>query len=693
MSTQPPVQGSISYQRVEILKDSTLGVGSYGAVYKARCDQLLCAAKVLHSMLFDRDAEQQIAPQRAHRLPIRRFERECQFLSAIRHPNIIQYLGIHHDPNTNLPVLLMELMDQSLTSFLENSQSPVAFHVQVNICHDVALALSFLHSNGIIHRDLSSNNVLMIGNIRAKVTDFGMAKMFSFDAQTLTKQPGAVVYMPPESLDDNVEYSYKLDCFAIGVLIIQVLTRLFPKPGGRLRKVDEGLYQKVPEHSRRKNHIDLIPKDHPLLPLALECIENEENNRPSIREIVERLSEVRQSSLYLHSVSANDVPSLAVDQLQLDELVRKNEQISDLESVLLEKDEQIRSISAHFQQRIEDLEGQLQQQFRVIDGTKTTIRNDSEVVITCKEGKRAPRALYRMSNAVMNGDTIFFISNTPHLIFYTYNWTTFEWSQLPDIANDLEWYISTIVMVNGHLTTIGGYDEDENLTNQLFSLVPDEETGYERWQEDLPPMLTKPDGSVAFSYACHLVVAGGLVEDSVFTNIVEVLNTNTLTWAAACSLPEPLATASVTVCNDNVFILGGWCSENTPTCSVLTCNIRDLIDSSTKSCTDETRDQIKRNIWYRIADLPVLKSTCITYQGHLLVVGGVNVMNKAVTAVYVYDRAANSWRVIGQMLVPRGQAYVTVLPSSEILVVGGHKGYYLNKLYEVELLTVNSNEI
>ena len=107
-----------------------------------------------------------------------RFEQECQFLSGVRHPNIVQYLGVSRDPESGLPVLLMELMDSSLTRFLEQSEEPLHFHIQLNLCHDIALALTYLHSNGIIHRDLSSNNVLLIGSgNRAKVTDFGMSKL------------------------------------------------------------------------------------------------------------------------------------------------------------------------------------------------------------------------------------------------------------------------------------------------------------------------------------------------------------------------------------------------------------------------------------------------------------------------------------------------------------------------------------
>ena len=85
----------IGFKRVQLLKDLILGIGSYGKVCKVQCDDLLCAAKLIHETLFDPTAQQLIAPQREHRLPMRRFEQECEFLSTIRHPNIVQYLGIY----------------------------------------------------------------------------------------------------------------------------------------------------------------------------------------------------------------------------------------------------------------------------------------------------------------------------------------------------------------------------------------------------------------------------------------------------------------------------------------------------------------------------------------------------------------------------------------------------------------------
>ena len=77
------------FKSIQLLKDQTLGIGSYGKVCKAKCDDLLYAAKFIHETLFDPTAQQLIAPQREHRLPIRRFEQECEFLSTVRHPKSV----------------------------------------------------------------------------------------------------------------------------------------------------------------------------------------------------------------------------------------------------------------------------------------------------------------------------------------------------------------------------------------------------------------------------------------------------------------------------------------------------------------------------------------------------------------------------------------------------------------------------
>ena len=136
---------------------------------KAKCDGLLCAAKIMHPTLFDKQD-----PGTA--TYIRKFREECHLLSLARHPNVVQYLATSQDPDTQLPVLIMELCEKSLTAFLERSPGPLPYHIQVNISLDIALGLVYLHSNGVIHRDHMGKNILMVAGPRAKITDFGMSK-------------------------------------------------------------------------------------------------------------------------------------------------------------------------------------------------------------------------------------------------------------------------------------------------------------------------------------------------------------------------------------------------------------------------------------------------------------------------------------------------------------------------------------
>ena len=311
-------------------EEQVLGVGSYGKVYKARYGQLPCAAKLLHDTMFESGDQGRFKFAE-------RFEQECQFLSRIKHPNIVQYLGTSTDYRSRRLALLMELMDESLTRFLERSTDSLPYHIQVNICHDVALALSYLHFNGIIHRDLSSNNILLIGEAsRAKVTDFGMSKLMDANLRMtpLTLCPGATAYMPPEALITPPHYSNKLDCFSHGVLTIQIITKRFPEPSDANRYVEDREYPtgrlllQIPEAERRKEHIDLIESSHPLRNLALRCIEDRDRNRPSADRICEQLAGLRREGDYEQSAE------------EARELVReRNTLTSRLQEQLAEKDQ------------------------------------------------------------------------------------------------------------------------------------------------------------------------------------------------------------------------------------------------------------------------------------------------------------------------------------------------------------------
>ena len=209
----------------------------------------------------------------------------------------------------------MELCDESLTAFLKRSPGPLSYHVQVNVCHDIALALVYLHSNGLIHRDLTGKNVLIISGPRAKITDFGVSKFAAVNPcmMIMTKCPGNALYMPPEAIEDkeSVSYTAALDIFSFGVIVIQILTRLFPSPTDRFSKFEvEGVKEDVrvviSEIERRQAHLMLIPDTHPLKPLALSCLVKPDV-RPPVFQLCEKISELKTSSQYIESMQQEHV--------------------------------------------------------------------------------------------------------------------------------------------------------------------------------------------------------------------------------------------------------------------------------------------------------------------------------------------------------------------------------------------------
>ena len=283
---------------VEKTDENALGIGAYGAVYKAKIGHLPCAAKILHPTLFHTSDP---GSDRIRSL----FERECRVLRRIRHPHVIQYIKSYQDQDTRLPVLLMELMDESLTHYLEGLVSAVPHHIKLNIAHDVALALEFLHGIGVLHRDLSGNNVLLIAGKRAKVTDFGMAKVWDSGNTQMTPAtfcPGTMAYMPPEAFKADPVYTEKLDIFSAGVVYLQILTRSFPSPTDRVRQVynDEryptGIEVIIPERDRRESEIALATPDDPLLHIALDCMHDKAFMRPHASEICGRIETLKSTS-------------------------------------------------------------------------------------------------------------------------------------------------------------------------------------------------------------------------------------------------------------------------------------------------------------------------------------------------------------------------------------------------------------
>ena len=384
-------------RNVRLLKMETLGSGSYGVVCKAMWGQRLCAAKLLHLIFFQSNDPGMMTTRR-------KFEQECRFLSDMKHPNIVAYLGTSHDPDSGLLVLLMELGDESLTHFLERSQQPLVYHIEVDLCHDIAQALAYIHSREIIHRDLSGNNVLLIAG-KAKITDFGMSKLLDANRRMtpLTMCPGTLAYMPPEALGDPPVYTKQIDCFSFGVLQIQIMTRQFPDPGPAMQVVEDSrsptgtVKMPVLDSERRKSHIDLIDPTHALLPTALSCLSYLEKDRPSAQDLCRQLATFKEAPHYTHSMQ----------QAQLRELQEQNEvqtqqirqQLQTLAQELRTQERQLQDSQSHThtlqqelrdsQRRLDTLQQELQDRQRRMDTPQQELQDSQRRMDTLQQELRA----------------------------------------------------------------------------------------------------------------------------------------------------------------------------------------------------------------------------------------------------------------------------------------------------------------
>ena len=148
-------------------------------------------------------------------------------MSDLRHPNITQFLGVCFLPDSQLPMLVTEKLDGNLDDLLE-TVSNIPTILKISWLEDIARGLHYLHSHDpqIVHRDLTAKNVLLNSSLVAKITDLGNSRIVNIQpgqlAQTLSQNPGTLMYMPPEALTVEARYGPSLDIFSFGHLGIFV---------------------------------------------------------------------------------------------------------------------------------------------------------------------------------------------------------------------------------------------------------------------------------------------------------------------------------------------------------------------------------------------------------------------------------------------------------------------------------------
>ena len=154
-----------------------------------------------------------------------------QVMAKMRHPHIVQFLGLCFLEGSALPVLVMERLDSSLNGLLDDAPG-LPLPLKRSLLADVARGLLYLHTRNppVVHRDLSAQNVLLTSSMVAKISDLGNARFVNLQpgqlARTLTHLPGTMVYMPPEAFDQCSRYGPRLDIFSFGHLALFTLTQV-----------------------------------------------------------------------------------------------------------------------------------------------------------------------------------------------------------------------------------------------------------------------------------------------------------------------------------------------------------------------------------------------------------------------------------------------------------------------------------
>ena len=256
-----PAELAAQFPQLEIIE--LLGQGGMGAVYKARQKQLdrLVALKILPPEVGRTEAFAE------------RFTREARSLAKLSHPQIVSVHDFGHTED-GLYYFIMEFIDGTDLRHVIQSGALSATEA-LAIVPQVCEALQFAHEEGIVHRDVKPENILLDKKGRVKIADFGLAKLLDKPATiyTLTQagqRMGTPHYMAPEQIEHPGQVDHRADIYSLGVVFYEMLTGelplgMFAPPSQkvqvdvRLDKVVLHSLEKEPE--RRYQHASEVKSD------------------------------------------------------------------------------------------------------------------------------------------------------------------------------------------------------------------------------------------------------------------------------------------------------------------------------------------------------------------------------------------------------------------------------------------------
>eukprot|EP01088_Endostelium_zonatum_P018380 TRINITY_DN5881_c0_g1_i1.p1 TRINITY_DN5881_c0_g1~~TRINITY_DN5881_c0_g1_i1.p1 ORF type:complete len:651 (-),score=156.16 TRINITY_DN5881_c0_g1_i1:135-2087(-) len=259
--------------------EATVGSGAFGTVLKASMYGTPVAVKQIHLPEEGNEEEQKI---------LNIFVDREKAMTRFHHPHFVQFIGlVEHDGYIYLVTEYVPGGD--LRKYLKKPDVHMSWGLRVDIALDVARAMAFLHSKGVMHRDIKSKNILVGESWKMKVCDFGFARSFTRDGKKRYTLCGTEDWMAPELILGD-DYDEKVDVFSYGIVLLEIITRL--KLARYVVRRPENAYGLDPTEI-----IPLLPTECPdeFKILALSCTAWASEDRPSFIEVISKLGQIKQA--------------------------------------------------------------------------------------------------------------------------------------------------------------------------------------------------------------------------------------------------------------------------------------------------------------------------------------------------------------------------------------------------------------
>ena len=356
---------SIVLDGVEIIDPNhPIGSGSYAKVFRGKWNGIPVAVKKLHEVFFDRS----VAPKEQDGL-LETFRKELYMNMRIRHPNVIQFLGISYnrgDPNE--PMMVMELLGSSLAKRLTELREKgvrMSLHGVIDVAADVAAGLVYLHElqpKSIVHRDLAPKNILLAVDGHAKLCDLGVAKATNA-SRGHTMGPGTLAFMPPEVIISKNYSPTPVDVYSFGVTLLEMCSGVDTNPGELMRVTDpiEGNIRLVPEKERREISFAALGRDHLLEELINHCLQTAAEVRPKANAILECLHRLEETEEYMLSKQTAPTGVRCLQCAKKDKVIEQlQRQLEEKTLELQESREEIKEYRTFREQQLVSLQEQIE---------------------------------------------------------------------------------------------------------------------------------------------------------------------------------------------------------------------------------------------------------------------------------------------------------------------------------------------